>query len=117
MLGRGGVGSCSGSRLTLVWKGADVSQNIADKADAREARSWETKALMQQVRVAVRRKHTPEERARIVLEGFRREVAAMNLCRREGIRPGAFYALSRDYWMQSTLMSLRLHWLWCSKCV
>jgi hypothetical protein len=31
---------------------------------------------MQQVRVASRRKYTPEEKVRIALEGFRREVAA-----------------------------------------
>ncbi len=44
---------------------------------------------MQQVRVAARRKYTPEEKVRIVLEEFRREVAVNGLCRREGIKPGA----------------------------
>jgi transposase-like protein len=39
---------------------------------------------MQQVRVAARRKYTPEENVRIVLEGFRREVAVRDPCRREG---------------------------------
>jgi len=52
-----------------------VSQNITDKADAAEARTQETRGFMQQVRVAARRKYTPEEKVRIVLEGFRREVA------------------------------------------
>jgi transposase len=32
-----------------------------------------------------------------VLEGFRREVAIRDLCRREGIRPGAFYAWTKDF--------------------
>ena len=41
---------------------------------------------MQQVRVAARRKYTPEEKVRIVLEGFRREVAVNELCHREGIK-------------------------------
>ena len=41
---------------------------------------------MQQVRVVARRKYTPEEKVRIVLEGFRREVAVNELCRREGIK-------------------------------
>jgi transposase len=32
-----------------------------------------------------------------VLEGFRREVAVRDLCRREGIKPGAFYAWTKDF--------------------
>jgi len=74
-----------------------VSQNTADKANAAEARTQETRSFMQQVRVAARRKYTPEEKVRIVLEGFRREVAVRDLCRREGIKPGAFYAWTKDF--------------------
>jgi len=74
-----------------------VSQKIEDKADIAEARSRQTRGFMQQVRVAARRKYTPEEKVRIVLEGFRREVAVRDLCRREGIKPGAFYAWTKDF--------------------
>ena len=74
-----------------------MSQNIKDKADAAEARTQETRGFMQQVRVAARRKYTPEEKVRIVLEGFRREVAVKDLCRREGIKPGAYYAWTKDF--------------------
>jgi transposase len=74
-----------------------VSQNIEVKADAAEARTQETRGFMQQVRVAARRKYTAEEKVRIVLEGFRREVAVRDLCRREGIKPGAFYAWTKDF--------------------
>ena len=74
-----------------------MSQNIADRTDAAEARTQETRGFMQQVRVAARRKYTPEEKVRIVLEGFRREVAVRDLCRREGIKPGAFYAWTKDF--------------------
>ena len=74
-----------------------MSQKIEDKADAAEARTQQTKSFMQQVRVASRRKYTPEEKVRIVLEGFRREVAVRDLCRREGIKPGAFYAWTKDF--------------------
>ena len=74
-----------------------MSQNIEDKADAGEARTQETRGFMQQVRVAARRKYTPEEKVRIVLEGFRREVAVRDLCRREGIKPGAYYAWTKDF--------------------
>ena len=74
-----------------------MSQNIEDKANAAEARTQETKGFMQQVRVVGRRKYTPEEKVRIVLEGFRREVAVNELCRREGIKPGAYYAWTKDF--------------------
>ena len=36
---------------------------------------------------ATRCKHAPEERIRIVLEGFRREVTVRDLCLREAIKP------------------------------
>ncbi len=74
-----------------------MSQENKDKADAAEARTQETRGFMQQVRVAARRKYTPEEKVRIVLEGFRREVAVRDLCRREGIKPGAYYAWTKDF--------------------
>ena len=74
-----------------------MSQNIKDKAEAAEARTQETRGFMQQVRVVTRRKYTPEEKVRIVLEGFRREVAVKDLCRREGIKPGAYYAWTKDF--------------------
>ena len=70
-----------------------MSQENKDKADTAEARTHQTKGFMRQVRVAVRRKYTSEEKVRIVLEGFRREVSVSELCRREGIKPGAYYCL------------------------
>jgi transposase-like protein len=48
-----------------------VSQENKDKGNAAEVRTQETRGFMQQVRVAARRKYTPEEKVRIVLEGFR----------------------------------------------
>jgi len=74
-----------------------VFQENKDKADAAEIRTQQTKGFMQQVRVAARRKYTPEDKVRIVLEGFRREVTVTDLCRREGIKPGAYYAWTKDF--------------------
>ena len=44
-----------------------------------------------------RRKYAPEDKIRIVLEGFRREVTVSDLCRREGIKPGVFYAWTKEF--------------------
>jgi transposase len=74
-----------------------VSQENEDKADAAETRTQETRGFMQKVRLAARRKYSAEEKVRIVLEGFRREVAVKDLCRREGIKPGAYYAWLKDF--------------------
>jgi transposase len=74
-----------------------MSQENKDKSDVAEARTQQTRGFMQQVRVAARRKYTPEEKVRIVLEGFRREVTVNELCRREGIKPGAYYAWTKDF--------------------
>jgi transposase len=93
----GGTSSLRDSRLTQEQKERIVSQENKDKADAAEARTQQTRGFMQQVRVASRRKYTPEEKVRIVLEGFRREVAVNELCRREGIKPGAYYAWTKEF--------------------
>lgn len=76
-----------------------MSQNKQEepKSDAAEARTSETRGFMRQVRAAARRKYTPEEKIRIVLEGFRREVSVNDLCRREGIKPGAYYAWTKEF--------------------
>ncbi len=74
-----------------------MSQENEDKTDAAEAITKKTRGFIRQVRAASRRKYTPEEKVRIVLEGFRREMAVNELCRREGIKPGAYYSWTKDF--------------------
>ena len=62
-----------------------------------ESKTEETRSFIKQVRRITRRKFTPEEKTRIVLEGFRHEVPIRDLCRREGIRPNVYYAWLRDF--------------------
>jgi transposase len=64
---------------------------------AAESQTEETRSFIKQVRRVTRRKFTPEEKIRIVLEGFRHEVPIRDLCRREGIRPNVYYAWLRDF--------------------
>ena len=51
-----------------------MSQSDVSKAEAADQRSEQTRSFVRRVRAATRRKYTPEEKIRIVLEGFRREV-------------------------------------------
>ncbi len=62
-----------------------------------ESSSDETRQFVRRVRRVTRRKFTPEEKVRIVLEGFRGEVRVSELCRREGIRPNVYYAWLKDF--------------------
>ncbi len=62
-----------------------------------ESHTEETRSFIKRVRRITRRKFTPEEKIRIVLEGFRHEVPIRDLCRREGIRPNVYYAWLRDF--------------------
>ena len=74
-----------------------MSQVTTEKSQAAEARNEETRSFMRQVRTVTRRKYTPEEKIRIVLEGFRREVTVNDLCRREGIKPHSYYAWTKEF--------------------
>ena len=62
-----------------------------------ESHTEETRGFIKQVRRITRRKFTAEEKIRIVLEGFRRDTPIRDLCRREGIRPGTYYAWLKDF--------------------
>ena len=74
-----------------------MSQPDADKAKIAERRSEETRSFVRQARAGTRRKYTSEEKIRIVLEGFRREVSVNDLCRREGIKPNSYYAWTKEF--------------------
>ena len=62
-----------------------------------EKRTEETHSFMRSVRRATRRKYTPEEKIRTVLEGFRRETTVNDLCRREGINPANYYSWTKEF--------------------
>ena len=62
-----------------------------------EARTQETKQLIRDIKRITRRKFTAEVKVRIVLEGFLRDTPIRDLCRREGIKPGTYYAWLKDF--------------------
>ena len=53
--------------------------------------------VVKQVRKYTRRKFSPEEKIRIVLEGLRGDVPITELCRREGIASAAYYKWSKEF--------------------
>jgi transposase len=62
-----------------------------------EASSEETRQFIKDIKRLTRRKFTPEEKIRIVLEGFRRDTPIRDLCHREGIKPSTYYAWLKDF--------------------
>ncbi len=74
-----------------------MSQTETAKGVATEERTEETRSFVRTVKAASRRKYTPEEKVRIVLEGFRKEVTVSDLCRREGIKPHSYYAWTKEF--------------------
>ena len=74
-----------------------MSQSDSDKSLDAEERSRDTKSFVRRVRSVTRRKYTSEEKIRIVLEGFRREVTVNDLCRREGIKPHSYYSWTKEF--------------------
>ena len=73
-----------------------MSQSNTGQAQVAETSTQETKTFIRQVRNKTRRKYAPEDKIRIVLEGFRREVTVSDLCRREEL-PGRPQSCSYRY--------------------
>jgi len=75
----------------------DNADRVASAAEQAEKRTEEARGFMRSVRRATRRKYSPEEKIRIVLEGFRREATVSDLCRREGINPANYYSWTKEF--------------------
>ena len=60
-------------------------------------RKQSTEAAVRDIRRRTRRKFSPEEKIRIVLEGLRGEQSVADLCRREGIASNLYYRWSKDF--------------------
>ena len=92
-----------------------MKKKKSDKESQAEERTEETTAFIREVKRSTRLKFTPEEKVRIVLEGFRREVTVRELCRREGISPNIYYSwlkASKEYHRKTK----RPNELWATDC-
>ena len=74
-----------------------MSQTETGKIAAAAERTEAARSFTRTVKAATRRKYTPEEKIRIVLEGFRREVTVSDRCRREGIKPHSYYSWTKEF--------------------
>ena len=64
-----------------------ASERVADSAEK----------TVGDIRRATRRRHSAEDKIRIVLEGLRGEVSVAELCRKEGINQNLYYRWSKEF--------------------
>jgi transposase len=62
-----------------------------------EAKPGSAEKTIRDIRRATRRRHSSEEKIRIVLEGLRGEDSIAELCRREGLNQNVYYRWSKDF--------------------
>lgn len=75
-----------------------------EKNQDQEAQEKEVKAtagsgerLVREVKRRTRRRYLAEEKIRVVLEGFRKEIPVSDLCRKEGIPTPVYYSWLKDF--------------------
>jgi transposase len=54
-------------------------------------------SVVREIRRKTRRRFSPDEKIRIVLEGLKGEESIAELCRREGISPNLYYNWSKEF--------------------
>jgi transposase len=62
-----------------------------------QATPGSTVRLINKIKRANRKRLSAEDKIRIVLEGFRKELSVTDLCRREGIHVSLYYSWLRDF--------------------
>jgi len=62
-----------------------------------EPRGTASEKLVKDIRRATRKRHSAEEKIRIVLDGLRGEESIAELCRREGIAQSLYYSWSKEF--------------------
>lgn len=61
------------------------------------SRKTPSEQVVKEIRRATRKRHSAEEKIRIVLDGLRGEDSIAELCRREGIAQSLYYKWSKEF--------------------
>ena len=61
------------------------------------SRALTSEKVIKDIRRATRKRHSSEEKIRIVLDGLRGEDSIAELCRREGIAQSLYYSWSKEF--------------------
>jgi transposase len=74
-----------------------IAQGEAKMRQKQEAKLGSAEKTVRDIRRATRRRHSSEEKIRIVLEGLRGEDSIAELCRREGMNQNVYYRWSKEF--------------------
>jgi transposase len=74
----------------------DTTTQVLEQ-EGRSGRPGGAARLIRDVRKKTRRKISAEDKIRIVLEGFRKEIPITDLCRRESISTCVYYSWLKDF--------------------
>jgi transposase len=74
-----------------------IAQGEAKMRQKQEAKPGSAEKTVRDIRRATRRRHSSEEKIRIVLEGLRGEDSIAELCRREGLNQNVYYRWSKEF--------------------
>lgn len=69
----------------------------SETSQTNEASSGSARRLIGQIRRRTYKRINAEDKIRIVLEGFRKELPISDLCRREGIHVSIYYSWLKDF--------------------
>jgi transposase len=74
-----------------------IAQGEAKMRQKHEVKPGSAEKTVRDIRRATRRRHSSEEKIRIVLEGLRGEDSIAELCRREGLNQNVYYRWSKEF--------------------
>lgn len=61
------------------------------------AQLTDPESIVREIKRRTRKRHSSEEKIRIVLEGLRGEMSIAELCRKEGVNPNIYYKWSKEF--------------------
>ena len=74
-----------------------MTNAVLEKDEEIKATPGSGDKLIRKIRKETNRKYTSEDKIRIVLEGFRKEISVSDLCRRENISAAIYYKWMKDF--------------------
>jgi len=73
-----------------------MTTQLLEKTESK-AVPGEAARIIRRVKQHTRKRFSSEEKIRIILEGFRKEMPVSDLCRKEGISSAIYYSWAKDF--------------------
>lgn len=74
-----------------------MTESVLERNTEIQATPGSGDRLIRKIRKYTNRKYTSEDKIRIVLEGFRKEISVADLCRRENVHAAIYYKWMKDF--------------------